>query len=146
MQSCPLLQVVQAFAIDATNTARDTLHINLDFSFESLCGFDELLLRYLPYYTEVAQHYTDVAQQVATGGAPGIIEGQFHFPAQMWGSYIGEVLRRKWGGEWVQVAPGAYPELILKGRQISPSAAVAQWFESCGAASLSTFVEEIDAA
>jgi hypothetical protein len=71
----------------AGDSARDTLQINLDFSFESLRDFDELLNRYLP-------HYTCAARLVALGDAPEM-EGEFPFPAEMWGSYIGEVLRRK---------------------------------------------------
>jgi hypothetical protein len=130
--------MVQAYATDAAHAARDTLQINLDFSFESLRNFDEVLNRYLP-------HYTYAAQLVALGDAPEL-EGKFPFPAQMWGSYIGEVLRRNWGGEWVQLAPDAYPELLVKGRRVSPSAAVSQWFESSGAASVSKFVEDIAAA
>jgi hypothetical protein len=126
MQSCPLLQVVQAFATDAAHVARDTLQINLDFSFESLRDFDELLDRYVPYYTEIAQQMPE-----------------FPFPAEMWGSYIGEVLRRKCGGEWIQRSTGTYPELVVKGRRVSPSAAVAQWFESSGGSRVSKFVEEI---
>jgi hypothetical protein len=123
--------------IDAAHAARDTLGIDLDFSFESLGDFDEVLNRYLP-------HYTEVAQQVALGAAPEM-EGKFPFPTEMWGSYVGEVLRRKWGGEWVQATQGAYPELLVRGRRVSPSAAVAKWFESSGAASVSKFVDGISA-
>ena len=96
----------------------------MDFSFESLRDIDELLNRYLP-------HYTYASHLVALGDAP-----------EMGGSYIGEVLRRKWGGEWVQVTPDGYPELLVRGRRVSPSSAVAQWFESSGA-SVSKFVEDI---
>ena len=91
-------------------------------------------------------HWSYFVQQVASGSVPGLTEEQPRFPAQMRGCYIGELLRRKWGGEWIQLSPNTYPELIVKGRQVSPSGTVAESFESSGASSVLKFVEEITAA
>jgi hypothetical protein len=132
MQDCPPLLVAQAFAIDATNVAWGLLGVTLDFSLESLRDFDELLESYRP-------HYSGITRQMAS-------EVQFPFPAEMWGSYVGEVLRRKWGGEWVPAALGPHAELVVKGRRVSPITVIARWFESSGAVSVSQFVQEIEAA
>jgi hypothetical protein len=84
-------------------------------------------------------HYSAITQQMAS-------EVQFQFPAEMWGSYVGEVMRRKWGGEWVQAALAPHAELVVKGRRVSPITVIARWFESSGAVSVSRFVQEIEAA
>src|SRR5205085_11235984 len=88
----PPCQIAEASAIDAANVARGILRISLDYSLESLLTFDDLLRRYLPHYR------ADVRQ----------LRGkfQFPFPAAMWGSYVGEVLRRNFGGEWEAPVPG----------------------------------------
>jgi hypothetical protein len=127
---CPPQEIADASAADAVNVARGILGVALDFSLESLVMFDDLLRRYL-------RHYRADARQL-----PGNF--QFPFPAAMWGSYIGEVLRRRFGGEWVIAAPGANPELVLHGRRVSPIAAVTRWYETGGEASVAEFVEEVE--
>jgi hypothetical protein len=127
---CPPQQIAEASAIDAANVARGTLGVALDFSLESLLTFDDLLRRYL-------RHYRADARQLRGSF-------QFPFPAAMWGSYVGEVLRRRFGGEWVIAAPGANPELVLHGRRVSPIAAIARWYETGGEASVAEFVEEVE--
>ena len=65
MYDCALQQVAEAFAIDATNVARG-MGIALDFSIQSLRGFDRLLESYLPAYLEVEKENTS---QICSGSA-----------------------------------------------------------------------------
>src|SRR5947208_2130549 len=129
--NCPPQQVAEASAIDAANVARGILGIALDYSLESLLTFDDLLRRYLP-------HYRADARQLRGNF-------QFPFPAEMWGSYVGEVLRRNFGGEWEAPVPGGDPELVLHGRRVSPIAAVERGYETGGTATVADFVEEVEA-
>ena len=131
--------MAQAYAADAAHAARDCLQITLDYSIESLRSFDQLLERYRPIWAECAE-------AVAEGKVDGPMIDGFPFPSAMWGYYVGEVLRRKCGGEWVQSdKPNPYGslELLVKGRRVSPVDAVTQWFETSGAVSVWTFCEKI---
>jgi hypothetical protein len=67
MYNCALLQVAKAFAINATDVARG-MDIALDFSIQSLRGFDRLLESYLPAYLEVEKETSQKCSGSAGNG------------------------------------------------------------------------------
>jgi hypothetical protein len=67
MYDCALQHVAKAFAIDTTNVARG-MGIALDFSIQSLRGFDRLLESYLPAYLEVEKETSQICSGSAGNG------------------------------------------------------------------------------
>jgi hypothetical protein len=81
--------VMQSYAEQAVAAARQQ-QIELDYSEESLQLVETLL---------------DRLQHPAAGAAPA--DADTEDLCKMWGGYLGEVVRRRWGGEWVlETYPG----------------------------------------
>src|SRR5689334_6120291 len=74
---------IQRDADAAVTAAKKGFGINLDFSVESLEHIDTML----------AHHYELIQQSDVS---PAMIDRVCY----VLGSYVGEVIRRKWGGEW----------------------------------------------
>jgi hypothetical protein len=79
---------MQKIADNAVSIARDQFSANLDFSEESLGGLESLL--------QLADERYKQASSVENA-APIPIEST----VRVWGSYLGEVIRRNLGGEWI---------------------------------------------
>ena len=75
---------MQQIAKNARKIAADKFHISLDYSEYSLAKLDSLL-----------QQAYDQNKKQATS------EKAIQNTARVWGSYLGEVMQRKWGGEWI---------------------------------------------
>jgi len=93
--------MMEAYAQAAAGLGDDHFQQKLDFSPESIDGLDEILVR--------------------VGESP---ELDLDFEVRLWGSYLGEVLRRRYAGSWeMTVYPGgvvAVPALDLRGSRLFP--------------------------
>ena len=90
--------MMSAYAAEAVRVAAAEHRIRLDFSLESIPSLENLL----------------------AGQAAADLEYQ----SKTWGSYFGEVLRKRWGGEWSLTqypnAVAAVPTLEVNGSRLYP--------------------------
>jgi hypothetical protein len=98
----PDLEAMMAgYAKAAADLAKGAFHQKLDFSAESIDGLDDIL--------------------VLVGESP---EMDLDFEARLWGSYLGEVLRRRYAGTWEMTQyPGgatAVPAVEVRGSRLFP--------------------------
>ncbi len=93
--------MMQSYARAAADLAFSQFQRKLDFSAESIDGLDEIL--------------------VMVGESP---ELDMDFEVRLWGSYLGEVLRRRYAGSWeMTVYPGgatAVPAVEVRGSRLFP--------------------------
>jgi hypothetical protein len=93
--------MMEAYARAAAGLARDELHRELDFSSDSIDVLDDVL--------------------VLVGESP---ELDVDFEVRLWGSYLGEVLRRRYAGTWEMTQyPGgavAVPAVEVRGSRLFP--------------------------
>jgi hypothetical protein len=93
--------MMQGYAQAAAQVAREQFRRELDFSSESIDGLDEIL--------------------VLVGESPDL---DIDFEVRLWGSYLGEVLRRRYAGGWEMTKyPGgemAVPAVEVRGSRLFP--------------------------
>jgi hypothetical protein len=93
--------MMEGYARAAAELGRDQFSQKLDFSSESIDGLDEVLVR--------------------VGESP---ELDLDFEVRLWGSYLGEVLRRRYAGVWEMTQyPGgmaAVPAIDVRGSRVFP--------------------------
>lgn len=93
--------MMEGYAEAAARRARSEFNQKLDFTSESIDGLDEIL--------------------VIVGESP---ELDVDFEVRLWGSYLGEVLRRRYAGSWEMTQyPGgvaAVPAVDLRGSRLFP--------------------------
>ena len=93
--------MMEGYARAAAAVARTDFQQKLDFTSESIDGLDEILVR--------------------VGESP---ELDLDFEVRLWGSYLGEVLRRRYAGSWEMTQyPGgnlAVPAIDLRGSRLFP--------------------------
>ena len=93
--------MMEGYAQAATELARSRYRQQLDFTSESLEGVDEIL--------------------VLVGEGP---EFDLDFEVKLWGSYLGEVVRRRYAGNWeMSIYPGenmAVPAIEVRGSRLFP--------------------------
>ena len=93
--------MMEGYARAASEVGRQEFGQRLDFSSESIDGLDEIL--------------------VLAGESP---ELDVDFEARLWGSYLGEVLRRRYAGSWEMTQyPGgviAVPAVDVRGSRLFP--------------------------
>ena len=93
--------MMEGYARAAAEFARQEFKQKLDFTSESIDGLDEIL--------------------VLVGESP---ELDVDFEARLWGSYLGEVLRRRYAGSWEMTQyPGgamAVPSIDVRGSRLFP--------------------------
>ena len=93
--------MMEGYARAATEFARQEFKQKLDFTADSIDGLDEIL--------------------VLVGESP---ELDVDFEARLWGSYLGEVLRRRYAGSWEMTQyPGgmvAVPSVDVRGSRLFP--------------------------
>jgi hypothetical protein len=98
MQFESLDAMVAAYAAEAVRVASSAHQVKLDFSIGSVAALERIL---------ADQNAVDLEYQTRT-----------------WGSYFGEVLRRRWGGEWSLTqypnAVAAVPTLEIAGSRLYP--------------------------
>ena len=92
---------MEGYALAAADLARRDFRQKLDFTSESIDALDEIL--------------------VLVGESP---ELDLDFEVRLWGSYLGEVLRRRYAGGWEMTQyPGgavAVPAVELRGSRVFP--------------------------
>lgn len=92
---------MEGYAQGAVDLARGTFQQNLDFTSDSVDALDEVL--------------------VLVGESP---ELDLDFEVRLWGSYLGEVLRRRYAGSWEMTQyPGgtvAVPAVDVRGSRLFP--------------------------
>jgi hypothetical protein len=101
-QAFPNLEaMMEGYAEAAAEVGRKAFQQNLDFSSESIDGLDDIL--------------------VQVGESP---ELDVEFEVRLWGSYLGEVLRRRYAGSWEMTQyPGgvaAVPAVEVRGSRLFP--------------------------
>ena len=93
--------MMEAYAQAAAGRGRSEFQQKLDFSAESIDGLDDIL--------------------VLVGESP---ELDLDFEVRLWGSYLGEVLRRRYAGTWEMTPyPGgmvAVPAIEVRGSRLFP--------------------------
>jgi hypothetical protein len=93
--------MMEGYALAAADQARRDFRQKLDFTSESIDALDEIL--------------------VLVGESP---ELDVDFEVRLWGSYLGEVLRRRYAGSWEMTQyPGgavAVPAVELRGSRVFP--------------------------
>lgn len=93
--------MMQAYAQAAAELSRTEFRHTLDFSPDSIDALDEIL--------------------ILVGESP---ERDLDFEVRLWGSYLGEVLRRRYAGAWeLAQYPGgnvAVPSVEVRGSRIFP--------------------------
>jgi hypothetical protein len=93
--------MMEGYAQAATELARREFQQNLNYSSESIDSLDEIL--------------------VMVGESP---ELDLDFEVRLWGSYLGEVLRRRYAGSWEMTQyPGgavAVPAVEVRGSRLFP--------------------------
>jgi hypothetical protein len=93
--------MMEGYAQGAVDLARRTFEQNLDFTSDSVDALDEVL--------------------VLVGESP---ELDLDFEVRLWGSYLGEVLRRRYAGSWEMTPyPGgtvAVPAVDVRGSRLFP--------------------------
>jgi hypothetical protein len=93
--------MMEGYAQGAVEMAREDFHRELDFSPESVDALDDIL--------------------VVVGDSP---ERDIDFEVRLWGSYLGEMLRRRYAGGWEMTQyPGgtvAVPAVDVRGSRLFP--------------------------
>ena len=93
--------MMEGYALAAAGHAHSEFHRELDFSAESIDTLDDVL--------------------VLVGESP---EVDLDFEVRLWGSYLGEVLRRRYAGTWEMTQyPGgavAVPAVEVRGSRLFP--------------------------
>jgi hypothetical protein len=93
--------MMEGYAQGAVELARTDFHRELDFSSESVDALDDIL--------------------VVVGESP---ERDIDFEVRLWGSYLGELLRRRYAGGWEMTQyPGgtvAVPAVDVRGSRLFP--------------------------
>jgi len=110
--------VMQAYAEDAVDLARQRYSIDLDYSEASVKDVEAILTTM--YYALPTDLLSRLLRRRPT-------DEQIWQMAKVWGGYVGEVMRRQWGGEWVtetKAQPGTVITLRIRGDDIFPPATV----------------------
>lgn len=93
--------MMEGYAQAAVELARTEFAQKLDFTAESIDGLDEILVK--------------------VGESP---ESDVDFEVRLWGSYLGELLRRRYAGNWeMTMYPGgsvAVPAVEVRGSRLFP--------------------------
>ncbi len=106
--------MMEGYARVAVDFARQHLQVSLDFSEESLRQVEEIL---------GGLHNTLPKGVLGRILKRGPTPNQIQQMATMWGGYVGEVIRRRWGGQWStesQIQSGAVITLHIGTMEISP--------------------------
>lgn len=114
--------MMEAYAQDAVDFARERFQINLDFSEDSLQQTEQILGK---LHELLPQGF--FAKLLKRGPS----DNQIQQMAKMWGGYVGEVIRRRWNGQWSRESKtqsGAVITLHIGDTEIYPPAKVYKRF------------------
>jgi len=142
-----MTEIIEHFCEAALNMAKDVFYIDLDYSDESIQSLEQILDQLFTYCQKLAdegkfisnrriQEMWDtlsfVSELFGEEDVEPIDEGllsesSLWLISKIWGSYLGEVLRIKYGGDWtdfIQVEEKTTLVLNVKDIQIVPAAKV----------------------
>jgi hypothetical protein len=98
--------MMAAYAAMAVRVAQEDFRQRLDYSSESMVAFEAVL--------------SELADRVQSGKD----ETDWDYQVKLWGSYLGEVLRQRYTGEWEMTQyPGgvaAVPSVQVRGSRLFP--------------------------
>lgn len=112
-----IAEMMQACAAEAAQTGQEQFGFVLDYSEASVEALETILANIAPGL---------LAGKSAEAGDTGAADDKeaMEQAVKLWGSYLGEVVRRSFGGEWELVQyPGwaaAVPTLVIAGSQLYP--------------------------
>jgi len=109
--------MMSAYALDAVDMARARFGVELDFSEGSVQALEGIL----------GNLHESVPTGLRRAFRRGPTQEQLDQMAKIWGGYLGEVMRRRWGGEWAThtaLQPGYILTLKLGDHEIYPPARV----------------------
>ena len=116
--------MMEAYAAAAVSVARDHFRQTLDFRSESLVAFEAVL-------SELAEKR----------------ELDYDYEVKLWGSYLGEVLRRRYTGSWEMTQyPGgvaAVPAVEVRGSRLFPLMKVYRRLTMGDAESIAAFFDMV---
>ena len=107
--------VMAACAAEAVGLARERFAVDLDYSIASVKHLDRILDR---LHRQIPRGLNRLIRK-----APP--EDVVRSSGQVWGAYLGEVIRKQWGGAWSVAEDGPFVglyALTVGGRQLSPPA------------------------
>jgi hypothetical protein len=89
---------------------------------------------------DLGESSIDLLEQILEGQSADDLE----FQTRLWGSYFGEVIRKRFAGEWeLSQYPGGgvslVPTLLIRGSRLYPLIKVYRWLTLGDAENLSTF-------
>lgn len=116
-------EMMHEYAERATDLARD-FDVLLDYSEESLHGLERILGQLHDEHRTFLRANPGLANH-APGQGQAEVDEQMVMMCKLWGGYLGEVVRRRWGGEWaMETYPGgqfATLTLNVRGAKLFPS-------------------------
>ncbi len=105
MSGLTVSHVMQAWAEDAVDLARERFEVTLDYSEESLPRVERCLAE---LHDEMPGAIGRLLRQRKTDAYAWNL-------AKLFGGYLGEVIRRRWGGQWVTEDGEAGRVIVLQG-------------------------------
>jgi hypothetical protein len=129
-------QLMAEYAQDAVDTARDKFQIDLDYSLESVEMLDIILQA---QFDAMPTGWTLLYRRRPS-------KRKLRTWSKMWGGYLGEVIRRAWGGQWLQPAEGPFKDgitLQVRGTMLSPIAHAHQQLVNGADASVAAYVASL---
>jgi hypothetical protein len=124
------------YAQDAVDTARDKFQLDLDYSLESIDSLDIILQAQfdaMPTGWQLLYRFRPSKRKLRTW-------------SKMWGGYLGEVIRREWGGQWLEPADGPFKRgvtLLVQGTMLSPVARAHKQLVNGAGASVAAYVASL---
>jgi len=124
------------YAQDAVETAREKFQIDLDYSLESIESLDIILQSQFEAMTtgwQLLYRFRPSKRKLRTW-------------SKMWGGYLGEVIRRAWGGQWMEPADGPFKRgitLQVQGTMLSPIARAHKQLVNGAEASVAAYVASL---
>jgi len=129
-------QLMAEYAQDAVETAHDKFQIDLDYTLESVDLLDVIL--------EAQFAAMPTGWQLLYRRRPS--KRKLRTLSKMWGGYLGEVLRRQWGGQWMAPEDGPFKgglTLLVQGTMLSPVAHVHRQLVNGSEASVAAYVASL---
>ena len=103
-----------AYAQDAVEAARINFKVELDYSLNSIRSLDQIL--------EIQHRDIPLGWRKLISRGPN--KATLQTFANIWGGYLGEVLRQRWSGEWLIPGDGPFKgaiSLVIAGMTLSPT-------------------------
>jgi hypothetical protein len=140
--SADLEKMIADFAAAAVSMARE-MQVTLDYTEASIAPLESLLDA---LYRDI--HHPPV-RDLDSAQPPAPTAAQMDDLCRLWGSYLGEVVRRRWGGEWAleQYPGGGFATLVLNigGNKLFPSLKIYRRLSEGEADSINTFYDQVRA-